>query len=452
MDNVNTLRRYGLFDAKVPRYTSYPPANRFEPGVGTRSQRDWLKQVPVHRPVSLYVHIPFCRRLCWFCACRTQATQRYSPVKAYVDVLLQEIDTVARYKLPDGVKMRRLHLGGGTPTMLSADLMDRLLKHISDRFPQTEGFEFSVEIDPTDAGNEVLDVLAERHLGRASIGVQDFDTRVQDAIGRTQSFETTETVTTSLRDRGVQSLHVDLLYGLPFQTAESLMQTIDRVTALRPDRLALYGYAHVPHVSKRQVMIPDEQLPDGEKRFVMSQIARDRLVSFGYDPLGIDHFAFPHDSLAESAHSGKMSRNFQGYTDDECETLIGFGASAISKFEQGFVQNAVSTSAYMKRISLEGLAGQKGFALTEDDRFIAELLEGIMCYGTLKFSELALKFPDRRKQLSTIVDDLMFAFPELLECDANRLSIQTDLMASARLVAARLEGLGLGTQAHSLAV
>lgn len=452
MDQVNTLRRAGLFDAKVPRYTSYPPANRFGTGVGALRQRDWLARVPAKKPVSIYIHIPFCRRLCWFCACRTQGTKTLGPVGAYVEALVKEIEAVTQDHLPPGVKMQRLHLGGGTPTLLNAALMDRLLQHIHKRFPLADGFEFSVEIDPTEAADEVLEVLADYNMTRASIGVQDFDPKVQDAIGRRQSLATTENVASLLRKRGVESLNIDFLYGLPFQSARSLVQTIDRIVSLQPDRLALYGYAHVPHVSKRQVMIPGDALPNGESRFVMSQIARERLLSLGYLEIGIDHFALPPDSLARAANLGTLSRNFQGYTDDPCETLIGFGASSISKFAHGYVQNAVATSAYNQRIATDGVAGDKGIVLTSSDQFVAALLDGIMCYGAVHFVDIKQRFPDRSAGLHRIVDDLISTFPELVELDAQKLSIRSGLMASARLIAARLDHTGVVPNHHSIAV
>ncbi|MEO1551513.1 MAG: radical SAM protein, partial [Pseudomonadota bacterium] len=325
MNQVNILRRNGVFDSKAPRYTSYPPANRFELGVGARHQRAWMGAVSPAVPVSLYVHIPFCRRLCWFCACRTQGTKTLAPVEKYIDTLVREIAAVAGQHLPPGLRMGRLHLGGGTPTLLSEALMTRLLDALWSGFTRDEEFEFSVEIDPTDAAPEVLDAMMRRNLDRASIGVQDFEPRVQAAIGRVQSFEDTQAVVARLRQGGVRSLNIDLLYGLPYQTEDSLRHTLQHVIALRPDRLALYGYAHVPHISKRQVMIPDAALPGGVERFAMSQMARDHLVAEGFVDIGIDHFARPEDRLAVAARAGTLTRNFQGYTDDTCETLIGLG-------------------------------------------------------------------------------------------------------------------------------
>ena len=451
MDNTSTLRKHGLFDAKVPRYTSYPPANRFAQGVGARFQRDWLAQVDPAEGISVYVHIPFCRRLCWFCACRTQGTSTLSPVAAYVEDLLLELEAY-RTALPDGIKMRRLHLGGGTPTLLSAELMKDLLDRIFGCFGQTADFEFSVEIDPTEAKPEVLAMLAARNMTRASVGVQDFAPKVQQAIGREQSFAQTRDVIETLRKGGVQSLNVDVLYGLPFQTAQSIADTLDQIVSLRPDRLAMYGYAHVPHVSKRQVMIPEDALPTPERRYVLASLAKDRLCALGYDALGIDHFALPTDSLTSAAQNGTMVRNFQGYTDDPCATLIGLGASAISKFPQGYVQNAVSTSAYVERVRTNGLAGYKGVNLTAEDQFISALINDVMCSGAIHKDDLAAVFPDFTDLLMYQLERIKKRFDDLVIDTPNALVVRPDFLAATRLIAAELDQSRTQEHLHSLAV
>ena len=451
MEQVNILRRHGLFNARVPRYTSYPPANRFKSGIGAGLQDDWLGEVTAEQPLSLYIHIPFCRRLCWFCACRTQGTRTLKPVDSYVDTLLDEIDAVAN-RLPSGVQMGRLHLGGGTPTLLSPALLDKLLTRVHTWFEPSQGFEFSVEIDPTEAAPSVLTALSDWHMTRASVGVQDFDPKVQKAIGRTQEFDVTSDVISTLRAGGVSSLNIDILYGLPFQTGEGMMATLDRVVSLRPDRLALYGYAHVPHVSKRQVMIPGNALPDAEPRFIMSQLARERLVSFGYTPLGIDHFALPHDSLTQAAREGRMRRNFQGYTDDTCSTLLGFGASAISTFPQGYLQNAVATSAYAQRVAAGGLAADKGYALTGDDKLVSAMIQGLMCNGVIDLGKLRQDFPRRQTALNKIVESIAFAFPGILSLHADRVTLPEAFIASARVVAAHMDTALTQDHVHSLAI
>jgi oxygen-independent coproporphyrinogen-3 oxidase len=451
MDHTSTLRKYGLFDAKVPRYTSYPPANRFVQGVGAKFQKEWLAGVDPSEAFSVYVHIPFCRRLCWFCACRTQGTTTLSPVEAYVEVLLLEL-AAYRAALPKGIKMRRLHLGGGTPTLLSAELMQRLLDRIFVYFDQTEDFEFSVEIDPTEAKPDVLAILAAHKMARASVGVQDFNPQVQTAIGREQSFEQTLDVILRLRENGVQSLNVDLLYGLPFQTAQSIADTLDRIVSLRADRLALYGYAHVPHVAKRQVMIPEKALPGPENRFFLANFAKDRLTALGYEALGIDHFALSSDSLTAAAKAGLMVRNFQGYTDDPCTTLVGIGASAISHFADGYVQNAVSTSAYVERVRARGLAGHKGIALTEEDAYVSALINDIMCNGQIDKTALAWAFPEFADLFMRQIEQLKERFHDLVVDTPDRLIVRSEFLAATRLIAAELDRSRTEEHQHSLAV
>ncbi len=451
MEHANVLRAYGLFDAKVPRYTSYPPANRFEPTIGEEKQAEWLSGLRNDAPLSVYVHIPFCRRLCWFCACRTQGTKTMQPVAAYVEDLAREIGRVADL-IGERRQMARLHLGGGTPTLLNVDQMETVLDALDSAFARAPDFEFSVEIDPTEAAPEILAFLAARGMRRASIGVQDFDPRVQEAIGRAQSYAQTRAVIDQLRAHGVRSLNIDLLYGLPYQDFETLQATLHQVHALQPDRLALYGYAHVPHMSKRQVMIPDEALPGTQERFFAALSARHMLEVAGYDAIGIDHFARPSDSLAQATKRGTLKRNFQGYTDDPCETLIGFGASAISKFPQGFTQNAVATAAYQARVRAGGLAGQKGYRMGPEDIATADLVDQIMCYGYVDALELSTKHPSFATEMQRIADDLIATYPRALERQGSRLVLRSGMEALARVLAAHVDRALQPQHLHSEAI
>ncbi|MDO5529548.1 MAG: radical SAM protein, partial [Paracoccus sp. (in: a-proteobacteria)] len=260
MNDESQLSRLGLFDARVPRYTSYPPATRFSPEIGAAQMAGWLAEIAPGTQVSLYIHVPFCRRLCWFCACRTQGTSSDAPVRAYVETLLDEI-AMLRAHLPDGVTLSRLHWGGGTPTLLAPDLIERLAGAVFDAFPMAPGAEFSVEIDPSEIDAARMAALARAGMSRASIGVQDFDPKIQSAIGRAQSLEITREAAEMARAAGVDSLNADILFGLPYQDDRSITATVEKLLTLRPDRVALYGYAHVPWMAKRQVMIPGAALP-----------------------------------------------------------------------------------------------------------------------------------------------------------------------------------------------
>ncbi|MBL9052608.1 MAG: coproporphyrinogen dehydrogenase, partial [Tabrizicola sp.] len=271
------LAHYGLFDARVPRYTSYPTAPNFGAGVGPGDFTRWIEEVPESSEISLYLHVPFCRRLCWFCACRTQGTTSDDPVIAYVDTLKAELRLLKRH-LPKGVRLSRLHWGGGTPTLLSAPLIRGLAEAIFAVAPMAEGGEFSVEIDPNEVDDARLDALSAAGMTRASIGVQDFDPLIQKTIGREQSYALTREVAEKIRDRGITSLNADILYGLPHQTGPRIADSVQKLLTLSPDRVALYGYAHVPWMSRRQQMIPSDAMPTPEERLALFETARELFV------------------------------------------------------------------------------------------------------------------------------------------------------------------------------
>ena len=451
MTNYQTLQRYGLFDKRVPRYTSYPPANQFQVGVGSEHHSQWLQSVPDDEVVSLYVHIPFCRRLCWFCACRTQGTQSAGPVDDYIETLKVEIDLV-RKNLPSDITLGRLHLGGGTPTILTARQMASLLETIFSKFSRSNEFEFSVEIDPTDAEPSLVESLVENGLNRASIGIQDFSPRVQAAIGRLQSIDQTHWVVERLRKANVPSLNFDLLYGLPYQTEESLKATLEQAVELQPDRVALYGYAHVPWMSKRQVMIDESALPSSEDRFQLEEFSRAYLLGERYLPVGTDHFAKPADSLAKAANARRMRRNFQGFTDDQAATLIGLGASAISHFRQGYLQNAVSTAAYLGRLREGQLVANKGFVLGERDLIVGAMIEELMCYGSIDKISLSERFPAANTTIDGFANKLVTAFPDVLVKSETGLRIPKEFAPLTRIIAGHLDQFSRVETAHSLAV
>ncbi|MCF2870350.1 oxygen-independent coproporphyrinogen III oxidase [Octadecabacter sp. G9-8] len=451
MKKIDSLRELGLFDAKVPRYTSYPPANHFENGVGQQFQKDWLRAVPDGSDISVYIHIPFCKRLCWFCACRTQGTKTMRPVDAYVEYLRREIKTV-RATLPRGIRMARLHLGGGTPTILSPATMARLLDDVFDAFATAPAFEFSVEIDPTEASDALLQTLVGYGLNRASLGVQDFAPKVQKAIGRPQSLDQTRSVITFLRDNGVTALNLDLLYGLPHQTPESFRQTLDHVIAMAPDRLAIYGYAHVPWMSKRQIMIKDEDLPSNEARFELATMAQVVMNAHGYRTIGIDHFAKPSDALFIAQQNDEVRRNFQGYTDDQSDTLIGIGASAISRFPDGYVQNAVATSAYQDRIDNTQLAGHKGYAMRGDDTIMSQIIEDLLCRFKLNTAKLHAQFPAQSAAVNACSLMLVRQYPDLFSVGKDDLQMRDWAKPLVRIIASSVDTFSRTNTGHSAAI
>ncbi len=409
MEHLARLRALGLFDARVPRYTSYPTAPVFSPAVGASFQTEALASLDPAQPISVYVHIPFCERLCWFCACHTQGTQTLSPVEEYLGTLEREIAQVAAL-LPAGTRMGRLHWGGGTPTILPPPMIRRLARALKAAIPQTPDWEFSVEIDPTMVDRAKIDALAAEGFNRASIGIQDFAPEVQAAIGRIQPFDVTAACVADLRAAGIRSLNADLVYGLPHQSEERIRATVEQVLALEPSRVALYGYAHVPWVSKRQKLIPEEALPRDVARYRLAQAAGELFLRGGFEAIGIDHFARPEDGLAAAAREGRLRRNFQGYTDDGCATLIGMGASSISRFPTGYVQNAPATAAWAGRILAGGLAGAKGHAFSAEDRLRARAIEMLMCDFRLDMAELRQGFGDLAAQIAPDIAEVAQRF------------------------------------------
>ena len=374
----------------VPRYTSYPTAPHFHAGIDQRTYEAWLAELAPDARVSLYLHLPFCDRLCWFCGCHTKQINRYAPVTQYLEALKAEIVRIAG--IVGNRPVTAIHWGGGSPSLLAADDIAQVTALLRSVFNVTPSAEFSVELDPSDMADAKFDAWAAAGLTRASIGVQDFDPKVQVAINRLQSFEQTKVVVDAMRSRGVGSVNIDMLYGLPHQTIEGAASTARQVVSLRPDRVALFGYAHVPWIKKHQTMIEEASLPDSQARFAQANAAADVLRAAGYVSIGFDHFALPHDSMAKSAVDGTLQRNFQGYTVDEHDALIGLGASAIGRLPQGYIQNVVATGDYQRRaLSGEGTVA-KGIALTDDDRLRGYAIERLMCDFQVDFNALRQRF------------------------------------------------------------
>ncbi|MEM9968108.1 MAG: oxygen-independent coproporphyrinogen III oxidase [Pseudomonadota bacterium] len=413
MMDYDTLKARGLFEERLPRYTSYPPAPAFHTGVGADFQAHALQKLPRDQPVSVYLHIPFCQRLCWFCACRTQGVRSLSPVDAYIDTLEAELQIVS-HLLPGRLPLGQMHWGGGTPTILPGGLVKRLTDALQQVFYMSEDTEFSVEIDPTLIDTDKVTALSAAGMTRASIGVQDFEPKVQDCIGRQQSFDQTSQAVEMLRVAGIGSLNIDLVYGLPHQTLAGFERTLQQVNALKPDRVALFGYAHVPHMAKRQLLIPEAALPDDRGRFSLFRKATEAFEKDGMISIGIDHFARPSDSMARAAANGLLRRNFQGYTVDSAPSLLGLGASSISRFTEGFVQNTPQTGAYTKAIRAGHLPGVRGYALTDEDRLRSRIIEMLMCDFAIDLDELALT-PAQEKMLGPCFDALKMECGDMLQ-------------------------------------
>lgn len=375
MTDTQLIQKY---NRPVPRYTSYPTAPHFHEGVGASTYAGWLAEVPTDQPLSVYAHIPFCDSMCWFCGCHTKITARYAPVRSYVDVLVQEIALVRR-ALGGPRPLAHLHFGGGSPSLLQPAEIDALGAALTEAFPAAPGAELAVEFDPRDLSDETIAAFAGMGINRASIGVQDANDEVQRAINRIQPMAVTESAVRRLRAAGIGGINIDLVYGLPYQSLDRVMATMDAILALRPDRVALFGYAHVPHMKTHQRLIPEDALPGAAERWDQSEAAAAALIEAGYIRVGLDHFALPSDSMARALQAGDLHRNFQGYTVDVAPALVGLGASAIGSLPDGYVQNAVPIHAYRDAIQAGKLATAKGVALDFDDRLRRTAIERLMC-------------------------------------------------------------------------
>jgi oxygen-independent coproporphyrinogen-3 oxidase len=451
MTHFSQLAQFGLFDARVPRYTSYPTAPHFSADVGESDFQQWVRAIKPGSEISLYMHVPFCRRLCWFCACRTQGTSSDAPVRAYANSLLAEIEML-RAILPKGVTLSRLHWGGGTPTLMPAAMMEDVGQAIFSLAPLAKGGEFSVEIDPNEIDAARLRALTGLGMNRASIGVQDFDPEVQAAIGRTQPFYLTRQVADMIRDAGVSALNVDILFGLPHQTESRMAESVMQLISLNPSRVALYGYAHVPWMSRRQQMIPSADLPTAQERLRLFELSSDLLTGAGYAAVGIDHFALPDDGMARAARTGQLRRNFQGYTDDTAEVLIGIGASSISRFPQGYAQNASRTADYTSAIHNNHFAAHRGHRFSPEDHVRGAMIEQLMCEFRIDRARIA----DRLGYTPAVLDDLLqscfTAFKSVLVLDDEGLKLPKAAMPLARLIARSLDAYDIAKAQHSAAI
>lgn len=367
-----------LLSANVPRYTSYPTAPHFHTGIDSARYCAWLGALPVKTSLSIYLHVPFCDTLCWFCGCNTTVINNYGPVQSYCDMLQREVAMVSA-ALSGCHRVSHIHWGGGSPTLLSTDDITRLNDRIRRHFDVLPDAEFAIEIDPRGFNQAMAQALKAAGVTRASIGLQDSDPAVQCAINRIQSNKETTYAIELLRVAGIKSLNVDLIYGLPRQTLSGWRRTLDFAIWLNPDRLAVFGYAHVPQFKKHQALIPAELLPDVELRMQQSELAREALCAQGYVAIGLDHFAKPHDALAQAATNGSISRNFQGYTTDSAPILIGLGASAIGSLPQGYVQNHAHVPAYREALGAGRFPIARGIALNDDDRMHRTVIERLMC-------------------------------------------------------------------------
>lgn len=362
----------------VPRYTSYPTAVQFKPDVDGRMYAQWLGEISAEATLSLYLHIPFCTELCWYCGCHTAVARNHAPIDDYVETLLAEIDLVSA-SIGGRRSVSALHFGGGSPNILKQHQLEQLIERLHQRFDFNHDVEFAAELDPRGTTDAWIRTAAKLGLNRASLGVQTFEPTVQSLINRRQSPGMVRRLVETLRDAGIDGVNFDLMYGLPRQTTKSVLEAIDETLDLAPDRIALFGYAHVPWMMARQRLIENADLPNSRQRLQQQLAASASLRAADYLAIGLDHFAKPEDELAIAARNGKLHRNFQGYTTDGAQCLIGFGASSIGRFPQGFVQNRPDVPQWRGAIRSGELATARGISLSDDDRRRGKVIERLMC-------------------------------------------------------------------------
>lgn len=379
------LQKYGM--RNVPRYTSYPTAPHFHEDIDAEVYKHWLGALDTSESLSLYLHVPFCKQLCWYCGCAMQVARKYGPVSEYARVLEREIETVSGHIRQPGM-VRHIHWGGGSPNRLNAHDFSSLMAVLRDRFPVAEDAEIAIEIDPRSLDDSLVEAYALAGITRASLGLQDFTPAVQAAINRAQPFELVAKHVAALRAAGVHALNFDLMYGLPYQGVSDAVRSVEMALTLEPNRVAVFGYAHVPWMRKHQNLIPTDALPGPEIRRDQAMAMTEALLSKGYVQIGLDHFARPDDTMAKAFESGALKRNFQGYTTDDASTLIGFGASSIGALPDGYIQNIADTRLYEKSVRETGLAVSRGIAVNADDRLRRRVIEDLMCDGKADIAAL----------------------------------------------------------------
>lgn len=418
-----------LLARPVPRYTSFPTAAEFHTGIGSATYEEELRRLSPGTPVSLYLHIPYCHEICWYCGCNTGAANKTARLAAYLDALTAEIELLGQ-RIGDRVTVSRIAFGGGSPNAIAPEALEGLVAHIRSLFDAPDPV-LSIELDPRSYTADWTPALRRLGVQRASLGVQSFAPEVQARIGRIQPVALIEGVTASLREAGVASINFDLMYGLPGQGIAELEETLETAVRLAPERLAVFGYAHVPHLLPRQRRIDDSALPDAYARFRQAAFAHHLLGEAGYQPVGFDHFARPGDPLAEAAREGRLSRNFQGFTDDPSDVLLGLGASAISQFPGLIVQNEKSAGRYRMRTLAGQFAVERGIERRASDQARGRIIADLLCHGRAEVERA--RFGAAAQALAP------FVAAGLIDWTGNRLALRDGALPYARAIAAAFD-------------
>jgi oxygen-independent coproporphyrinogen-3 oxidase len=442
-------------ELRVPRYTSYPPASCFDPTVDAPRAAGWLASLDPNAALSLYLHVPFCRKVCWYCACNMKLAAREAPVRAYGAALQQEVALVAVH-LPGRMAVTSVHWGGGTPHSMPLDALAAIWGDLRAVFALQPDAEIAFEIDPRTFAAGMAEGIATLGANRASLGVQEFDPQVQAAVNRVQPFDMVAATVARLRAAGIGSINFDLMYGLPHQTADSLARTVAQAVSLAPDRIALFGYAHVPWMAKNQRMLPAAALPGAAERFAQAETAAELLARQGYMRIGLEHFALPGDAMAEAARAGRLSRNFQGYTVDPADAFIGFGATAISSLPQGYFQNITETGAHGRAVAAGQLPLARGYALAGEDLVRRAVIERLLCELSVNLDAVAKSHGYRPGHFAPEVERCQpFVAEGLARVDGSRLTVLADGRTALRVIAAQFDqhlAPEAGQRRHAVAV
>lgn len=379
---MNTLKNSILsLDGRMPRYTSYPTAPHFKAMDDRSAYLQALGSISPQDDLSLYLHVPFCSQMCWYCGCHTKITQRYAPVEDYVHLMLREIDLLAE-ALGDEhpARVKNIHFGGGSPGMLRAQDFDLIMRKIRERLTVLDNADIAIELDPRGVTESRIQAYARHGVNRVSLGIQDFDARVLKAVNREQPFALSYDAIKLCRQYGIDRINVDIMYGLPYQSLETQSQTLSKLMELSPDRISFFAYAHVPWMKKHMRLIQMDAMPSTELRFDLFEAGQKFLMEHGYMPVGIDHFAKEGDSMISAQHDHKLRRNFQGYVDDTSTHLIGIGVSSIGRIGDVYFQNTSDMPRYKDAILGHHLPAFKHCTLSSDDKIRADIIEQIMCY------------------------------------------------------------------------
>jgi oxygen-independent coproporphyrinogen III oxidase len=444
-----------LAETTVPRYTSYPTAPHFSDAVTAATYAGWLRELPVASRLSLYLHVPFCENICLYCGCLTKAVRRRDPVDLYAARLAAEIDLLAA-ALPART-VAHLHWGGGTPSILGTQHIGELIERIAAKFDITAIREHAIELDPRRMSPGLVKMLARIGVNRASLGVQDFTPHVQNTIGRVQPFALVRDATALLRDAGIDRINMDMMYGLPRQSVDDVARSADLAAELRPQRVAMFGYAHVPWFRHHQKLIDEASLPGAAERLAQMSAAAERFLAHGYVAIGLDHFALPDDELALAQRDGRLHRNFQGYTTDQADALIGIGASSIGRLPQGFVQNAPDMGGYSRALDANQFPIVKGVAFSDDDRLRGAVIERLMCDLAVDLDDVVAHAPAVARPGDDFAAEIAaltgLAEAGMVAVEGRRLTVPAAGRPFVRLVAAAFDSyLARGRARHSVAV